>query len=343
MSSAKYELLPYDPEYELLPTGAAPTRRLRGARRAGICLCGTTANDTKTTAPVMDAHTAAVYGEAAVPVRRGPRGRQIRAMLMALPSSPRCSASSRASSSRVLNSTLILASEQSEHRYSTSQIFNGVQDAAALGMRNTCRMKDHLPQERRNALVHGWCAGEAAALSEIQRSQAEMADCTGMVDVDERDHGGPQQVRRRMGPHTPGTHDTTRAAPAAHAPTHAPRHRRRAHPRGDTGTPSTSPSHFRGSMNVPALVRVLADIRASQLAAHGVRLTIAMENAEARLLAELHETKYTLLDSGDVLAAQDILLLGKSSWMVHLVAPPELTVVEFSGGCIVGWYLDSLR
>ncbi|KAJ7475032.1 hypothetical protein FB451DRAFT_1397904 [Mycena latifolia] len=206
--------------------------------------------------------------------------------------------------SRALNSTLIVASEQSEHHYSTSQIFNRLRDEAALDARNACRMKDHLPQERRNALVRGWCAGEAAVLAEIGRIQAEMAECTGIVDVDGREI----------------TEDLNGC--------------------GDTGTPGSAPSHFRGSTNVPALVRVLADIRASQLATHRVRLTIAMENAEARVLAELHKTNYALLDSGDAiadmhaLAAQDILLLGESPWavIVHLVAPPGLTVVEFSGG-----------
>ncbi|KAJ7458569.1 hypothetical protein FB451DRAFT_1406323 [Mycena latifolia] len=114
----------------------------------------------------------------------------------------------------------------------------------------------------------------------------------------------------------------------AHPP---PRHRRRPYPLGRHRHARHRAHHFRGSMNVPALVRVFADIRASQLAMRGVRLTIAMENAEA---------KYTLIDSGDAiadmyaLAAQDILLLGESSWavMVHLVALPGLTVVEFSGG-----------
>ncbi|KAJ7434234.1 hypothetical protein FB451DRAFT_1195522 [Mycena latifolia] len=57
--------------------------------------------------------------------------------------------------SRVLKSTLLLASEQSEHRYSMSQIFNSMGDEAALEVQNTCRMKDRLPQERCNALVHG--------------------------------------------------------------------------------------------------------------------------------------------------------------------------------------------
>ncbi|KAJ7088060.1 hypothetical protein B0H15DRAFT_949876 [Mycena belliarum] len=107
---------------------------------------------------------------------------------------------------------------------------------------------------------------------------------------------------------------------------------------------SSVPTHFRGSMNTPALRRILADLRASPLGAHGLRLTVAMEHADARVLAALGEPDYTLLDSrggaGGALADlhalgnQDVLLLGESSWgvLVHLVAPPGLTIVEFSGG-----------
>ncbi|KAJ7475030.1 hypothetical protein FB451DRAFT_1397902 [Mycena latifolia] len=210
--------------------------------------------------------------------------------------------------SRTLNSTLVFASEQSKHPTSTSHICDGVQGEAALDVHNTCLMKNYLPQEQRNALVRGGCAGEAGVLAEIERIQAEMAECTGIVDVDERER-----------PVTVGVHIRW----------------------GDTGTPGTSADHFRGSMNIPALVRMLVDIRASPLVAHGVHLTVAIENAEERVLAELGEAEYALLDSGytiadmHALAAQDVLLLGESSWavMVHLVAPPSLTVVEFSGGC----------
>ncbi|KAJ7495203.1 hypothetical protein FB451DRAFT_1387260 [Mycena latifolia] len=291
MSPPEYKLLPSNPKYKLRPTGAAPARRLRAARRAGICLCGTTTNDTKTTAPVVDARAAAIHGEAGVPARRGPRGGRIRVRAAAL-----------------------------------QAIFNGVQDAASLDVRNACRMKDHLPQERRNALVRGWCADEAAVLSEIERIQAEMAECTGIVDVDER-----EVLRARLAPATPSLLPPPLTLPPTRPVTVG------VHIRwGDTGTPDTSPSHFRGSMNVPALVRVLADIRAPQLEAPGVWLIVAMENAEERVLAELGEAEYALLASGDALAAQDVLLLGESSWavMVHLVAPPGLPILESSGRCI---------
>ncbi|KAJ7676270.1 hypothetical protein B0H17DRAFT_1080379 [Mycena rosella] len=89
-------------------------------------------------------------------------------------------------------------------------------------------------------------------------------------------------------------------------------------------------------MSIKNIVRVLADIRTELGKEHDVKLTIAMENAELAVLAQLHEKDYTLLDSGDgiadmhALANQDILLLGESSWgvMVHLVAPPGLTISE---------------
>ncbi|KAJ7088058.1 hypothetical protein B0H15DRAFT_296589 [Mycena belliarum] len=253
--------------------------------------------------------------------------------------------------SRALNATLLLAAEQSEHQYSTSAIYNGVRDAAALDVHNACRVKDHLPSARRNELVRGWCAGDAAAVAEMDRIVAEMADCTGILDMDEHetteDLNGciTAWVRERLAPAAPParlpplTVPPTRpvtvgihirwgdAASAAHA---APA--------------SSVPTHFRGSMNTPALRRILADLRASPLGAHGLRLTVAMEHADARVLAALGEPDYTLLDSrggaGGALADlhalgnQDVLLLGESSWgvLVHLVAPPGLTIVEFSGG-----------
>ncbi|KAJ7495210.1 hypothetical protein FB451DRAFT_1360109 [Mycena latifolia] len=351
MSPPEYELLPSDPEYELLPTGAAPDRP-PAKRRRPLHWLAAGAGVTFVLLAVLG--FAFVGPPPTIPRRLRPSwmpapqpytGKRVYLRVGALGADGFGSALQHFKQSvilsRALNSTLILASEQSEHRYSTSQIFNGLRDEASLDVHNACRMKDHLPQERRNDLVRGWCAGEAAALADIDRIQAEMAECTGIVDVDEReiteDLNGciGAWIRERLAPATPPVLPPPLTLPPTRPVTVG------VHIRwGDTGTPGSAPDHFRGSMNIPALVRVLADIRASPVGARGVELTIAMENAEPRVLAELGEANYTLVDSGDAIAdmyalgAQDILLLGESSWavMVHVVAPPGLTVVEFSGG-----------
>ncbi|KAJ7617751.1 hypothetical protein FB45DRAFT_214215 [Roridomyces roridus] len=112
---------------------------------------------------------------------------------------------------------------------------------------------------------------------------------------------------------------------------------------GDTASSSFSqpPTTFRGSMSIHSITSVLSDIRAA-LGGHAnaTQLTIAMENADHRVLAQLGETgPYTILDSGDGLAdlralsQNDVLLLGESSYgvLVHLIAPPGLSIVELDG------------
>ncbi|KAJ7832389.1 hypothetical protein B0H13DRAFT_2429722 [Mycena leptocephala] len=238
--------------------------------------------------------------------------------------------------SRALDSILLLASENSEHEHSTSDIYNGALHPAAFNVdaHNACRIKDHLPQPRRAELVRGWCAGEGAALLEMERIKAETAECTGILDGDENETTENLNgcitgwIRERLGPYPP---------PALPPPLAFPPERAAAvgvHIRwGDTA--GQWDDGFRGSIGIPDIVRVLADIRAT-MGAHGVNLSIAMEDADPRVLARLHETEYTFIDSGDALAdlqalsQNDFLLLGQSSYaaLVHLIAPPGLTIID---------------
>jgi hypothetical protein len=84
---------------------------------------------------------------------------------------------------------LIIAAEHSEHKYSTSQIYNGQIDPAAytIDAHNVCRIKDHVAQPRRAGLVQGWCEGERSAVEEMEKLKVELADCTGIVDIDENE------------------------------------------------------------------------------------------------------------------------------------------------------------
>jgi hypothetical protein len=110
---------------------------------------------------------------------------------------------------------------------------------------------------------------------------------------------------------------------------------------------------FRGSMGIPDILRVLADIRAT-MGAHGVHLSIAMEDADPNILARLHEPEYMLIDSGDALAdlralsQNDFLLLGQSSYaaLVHLIAPPGLTIIDGNDRWVISvlvMYIDIER
>ncbi|KAJ7495206.1 hypothetical protein FB451DRAFT_1387262 [Mycena latifolia] len=242
MSPPEYKLLPSNPKYKLRPIGAAPARRLRAARRAGICLFWA-----KTTRP-------RILRPSWMPAPQPYTGKRVYLRVGAL-----------GAHGFVVRLCVMLSAWLTSASFQfgapTSQIFNGVRDEAALDVHNACRMKDHLPQERRNDLVHGWCAGEAAALAEVECIQAEMVDCTGIVDFDEREitedlHGCVSAwVRERLAPATPSLLPPPLTLPPTRPVTVG------IHIRwGDTGTPDTSPSHFRGSMN-SAEERVLAELK----------------------------------------------------------------------------------
>ncbi|KAJ7703725.1 hypothetical protein B0H17DRAFT_68165 [Mycena rosella] len=167
--------------------------------------------------------------------------------------------------------------------------------------------------------------------------RAEMADCTSIVDLDEEksieDLTGCVQewVRERLAHATPPERSPLTFPPSR--PVTVGVHVRW----GDTAG-VFSHGGFRGSMGISNIQRVLRDIRA-EMGQHGVDLTVAMENADSDVLAQLNEPTYTFLDSGDALADlqalsnNDFLLLGESSYgvLAHLIAPPGLSIVELSG------------
>ncbi|KAK7051858.1 hypothetical protein R3P38DRAFT_2502876, partial [Favolaschia claudopus] len=113
---------------------------------------------------------------------------------------------------------------------------------------------------------------------------------------------------------------------------------------GDTAPPpgtDISTHDFYGSMNFPDIARVLTDLRA--FSSNPLEITIAMEEADRAVIAllNLEAEEYTLLDSPQtqalddlrVLSRSDVLLLGESSYgvLTHLLAPPGLTIVKGGG------------
>ncbi|KAJ6523725.1 hypothetical protein B0H19DRAFT_1244125 [Mycena capillaripes] len=257
--------------------------------------------------------------------------------------------------STALNTTLLLAAEKSEHAYSTSAIYNGARPAAPIDALNACRMKDHLPQGERAALVRGWCAGDAAALAQVERLRADMTECTGILDVDENEttedlNGCVQSwIRTRLAPLHPPPLPPPLTIPPTRPITVGVHIRWGDTAPGDQKVPDPLPTTFRGSMSVANMKRVLGDLRDQFGSVNGVgggemKVTIAMENAFPPIIAQLASVLpaagYEVLDSGDAvadlhaLAAHDFLLLGESSWgvLVHLVAGKGVSVVELSNG-----------
>ncbi|KAJ6501000.1 hypothetical protein DFH09DRAFT_1361258 [Mycena vulgaris] len=238
-----------------------------------------------------------------------------------------------------LDSTLLIASQKSEHKYSTSRIFNGLNNTAmsAADVRNTCRIREYLPVADRDRLVRGLCAGDASAMQEMKKIRAEMAECTSIVDTEEQeitqDLNGCIMgwVRERL--LLVNSTMISRLSSPPDRPVTVGVHVRWGDTAGKFG------EGFHGSMGISNIVRVLKDLRVAEIGQRGVSLTIAMENADADVLARLNETTYTVLDSGDALvdlralSNSDVLLLGESSYgvMAHLIAPPGLTLVELAG------------
>ncbi|KAJ7168959.1 hypothetical protein C8R46DRAFT_1191559 [Mycena filopes] len=74
---------------------------------------------------------------------------------------------------------------------------------------------------------------------------------------------------------------------------------------------------FYGSMSIPNIRRLLADIRASEISARGIELSIAMEHADHGVLALLEEESgYRLIDTGDSVAV----------WKCHLAGTSPLAI-----------------
>ncbi|KAJ7495047.1 hypothetical protein FB451DRAFT_1213193 [Mycena latifolia] len=334
------------PEHELLPTGAEPDAFQPRAKRrslrvvwilagfalgllAALAFTRTTSGETKVAEMISPPSAPEPHASQRVYLRVGSLGPE--GFGSALQHFKQSIVFSRA-----LDATLILASEHSEHQYSTSRIYNGHHDPMAFTIdgHNACRMKDRVQQARRMELVRGWCAGNEAAVAEIQRIKAEMQGCTGILDVDENetteDLNGciMDWVRERLAPEIPPLLPPPLSFPPER-PVTVGVHIRWGDTAGKFG------DGFRGSMPIPTIVRVLKDIR-TEMGQHGVHLSVAMENADEDVLARLNETDYTVLDSGDAIADlhalsnNDFLLLGDSSWgvMVHLVAPHGLTIIE---------------
>ncbi|KAJ7441502.1 hypothetical protein B0H11DRAFT_2292375 [Mycena galericulata] len=276
---------------------------------------------------------------------------------------------------RALDASLVLASQTSHHGYSTSQIYNAHRDPGAfhLDARRACVISEYVPPSARDALVRGLCAGEPWAAGEMEKIKAGTAGCTSFVDAENaettEDLNGciMDWVRERL---APAAHAHRTPPPPPLPPLSSPRPRPRplkvgVHVRwGDTA--GRFPAFFYGSMSIPHINRLLADIRATL---GPVLVSVAMQGADRGVLARLDlgarvdvgdadanatgegagdgdgdgeekEKAYTLIDSGDSLADlyalsdSDVLLLGESSYgvLAHLIAPPGgLTIVDDQG------------
>ncbi|KAK7000572.1 hypothetical protein R3P38DRAFT_3405896 [Favolaschia claudopus] len=254
--------------------------------------------------------------------------------------------------SLALQSSLHLAfTDVLDHRYSSSEIYNrnAPADARTLYLGKTCRIQDYITHDERDALTRGWCNGEGWAVERLERVREGISDCTGIFDLESwkdelvQDLNGCiiSWVRSRLIPHL-----TFSPLPySSFSPPHFARpisvgiHIRWGDMFAPPGTPILA-HNFYGSFNFPEIIRVLTDLRA-YAGPTGIALTIAMEDANRRVLALLNETEYTLLNSPHAkalddliaLSQNDVLLLGESSFgaLVHLIAPRGLTLVKGDG------------
>jgi hypothetical protein len=88
--------------------------------------------------------------------------------------------------SRALDSSLVLASTESQHGYSSSRIYNGKMhsDRYTVNAYKSCRIANYIAQQERERLVRGVCAGDPKAIAQMRRIKARMASCTSIVDLD---------------------------------------------------------------------------------------------------------------------------------------------------------------
>jgi len=255
--------------------------------------------------------------------------------------------------SSALDSTLILSWNEvidDVNVYSTSLIYNErvpAEEMKGIDASKMCRMQEYIPHGEREPLVRGLCNGEEWAADKMAGIRRRMEGCTSVLDLENdeliQDMNGciTPWVRERLTPTIPLpprlTFPPTRPITVG---VHIRWGDTAILPTNDTFDPVTH--NFYGSMSLPHIALVLADLR-SQYAEHGIALTIAMERADVRVLEWLEEEaavdvgSYTLLDSTDVvgdlqmLSGNDVLLLGESSYgvLAHLIAPgPGLTLVE---------------
>ncbi|KAK7051837.1 hypothetical protein R3P38DRAFT_2762310 [Favolaschia claudopus] len=181
--------------------------------------------------------------------------------------------------SQVLDSSLHFGwNEVWDHRYSQSEIYNANAESQTLNVTKACRVQDFIPHEDRDAVVRGWCAGEDSAIARLDDVKTRMADCTGILDteVDEVRWGDTAPLRGT----DISTHD------------------------------------FYGSMNFPDIARILADLRA--FSSNPLEITIAMEEADRAVIAllNLEAGEYTLLDSPQTQALDDLRVLSRSDVFV---------------------------
>ncbi|KAJ7864030.1 hypothetical protein B0H13DRAFT_2069863 [Mycena leptocephala] len=243
--------------------------------------------------------------------------------------------------SRALDSSLVLASTESQHGYSSSRIYNGKMhsDRYTVNAYKSCRIANYIAQREREGLVRGVCAGDPKAIAQMRRIKARMASCTSIVDLDVSETTNDLNgcimgwVRERLTPDMP---PLPPLAFPPDRPISVGVHIRW----GDTAAHVNRTGPFYGSWELSALQRVLGDLYEAA-GPHGVVLRVAMEHADADVLAQLglgmtSNATYTLLDSGDAfadlreLSYNDVLLLGESSYgvLAHLIAPPGLTIVH---------------
>ncbi|KAJ7618579.1 hypothetical protein FB45DRAFT_1033779 [Roridomyces roridus] len=251
--------------------------------------------------------------------------------------------------SRALDSELVLAFTESDHHYSTSDILNFNAPVPPMDTTKACSLTDYIANEGREGLVRALCAGNPQAEKDINDIKDYLADCTSIIDPPRRyttqDLNGciAEWTRERLALPPP-------SSPIAPLPLCFPPSRPitiAAHIRwGDTGHSDTLPTHFRGSMPLPAIAGVVSDLRALAGEAN-VKLTLAIESASPSIIGQLNDPEvgmglapFEILDTGEPwadlqqLSNHDILLLGESSSgvLAHMIAPAGgLTIAEMDG------------
>ncbi|GJN89196.1 hypothetical protein Rhopal_002174-T1 [Rhodotorula paludigena] len=229
------------------------------------------------------------------------------------------------------NSTLVITRMHSEHGYSTSGLLNtpAVLDAAAkVDLTRTCSLQDVLWGDDRKEVVREYCQHSWRQVVR-ERALEQLNNCSVILDAERWElnenlngciHGF---LRERLGAVSESPFDPKRVSVGIHVRW------------GD------SSGEFRGSMHIDNINKLLADLQ-QRFGGDNLAITIAMENHDDAVLAQIRAPKYTLVDSGDgladmfTLANNNVLLLGGSSYavMTHLLGPRGLSIVEEDDGQI---------
>ncbi|SCZ97965.1 BZ3500_MvSof-1268-A1-R1_Chr3-3g06488 [Microbotryum saponariae] len=245
---------------------------------------------------------------------------------------------------KALEATFILGDSYSHHHYSTSDMINGpiyrdsitARPPVYVPLGQTCALSDHLPYEKRQEVIRGWCLGNKNDQRPMQRIGYSLAkrNCSIIIDdVSGRDFYNDLNqcytdvLRERLG----GIDDRRNTRPDGSGDAGALTVG--IHVRWGDTSGSDNATEFRGSMPTASVNEIIHE---AQKRFKRLDIRIAMESHNDHVL-EGFEFDYTLVDSGDVmadlhaLADNDLLLIGSSSFaiLVHMMAAPDgVTILD---------------